>query len=38
MSAAEQTRSLAAKLGHVVIVRKGQVDVITDGEQGENPQ
>ena len=31
---AEQTKSLAAKLGNLVIVRKGQIDIITDGEQG----
>ena len=31
----EQTMSLAAKLGNLVIVRKGQVDLITDGENSE---
>ena len=30
----EQTKSLAAELGNLVIVRKGHVDIITDGEQG----
>ena len=31
----EQTMSLAAKLGNLVIVRKGQVDLITDGKNSE---
>lgn len=29
----EQTKSLAAKLGNLVIVRKGKIDFITDGEK-----
>ena len=32
----EQTKLLAAKLGNLVIVRKGQVDLITNGEKGED--
>ena len=31
----EQTKLLAAKLGNLVIVRKGQVDLITDGQNSE---
>ena len=34
-SKGEQTRSLATALGHLVIVRKGKIDIITDGEQSE---
>ena len=32
----EQTKSLATKLDHLVIVRKGKIDIITDGEQSEH--
>ena len=35
MNKGEQTMSLAAKLGNLVIVRKGQVDLITDGKNSE---
>lgn len=31
-SVKEQTKSLATELGHLVIVRKGKVDIITDGQ------
>lgn len=34
-SKGEQTKSLATELGHLVIVRKGKIDIITDGEQSE---
>ena len=32
--AVEQTRTLANKMGNLVILRKGEVDVISDGSQG----
>lgn len=31
-SVKEQTKSLATELGHLVIVRKGKVDIISDGK------
>ena len=35
-SKGEQTKSLATELGHLVIVRKGKIDIISDGEQSEH--
>ena len=32
---AEQTKVLAAKMGNLVILRKGHVDTISDGKQGQ---
>ena len=32
---AEQTKVLAAKMGNLVILRKGHVDTISDGNQGQ---
>jgi len=32
----EQTKALAAEMGNLVILRKGHIDTISDGHQGES--